>query len=690
MVKTVFSATSGQSFNNQGVRSLRAGLGLRTYGSPHGVLNMEVSLSEDKWLLTDAFGGITLNTEKLEDFISSGVSLVVSGGNLDLGSLSSSFTEQVASVSDSLVSSMNVLGNAIRVSMGNLSDVLTTRLSEHDSLPIAHQSLFAKKLTALDQMPDPSQYVGKPPVYYYGETTEQYTTGHVYAVVETAIDLVWQDITPEQAGVIGENQPFSTTVGGYTFIYDSEGFRITGSGAAVSIKDGEFTASGKEGARVALGIDGGILIGTTGHNIYLEADGGGDVCLNGMNIIANDQAVATQDWVGAWVKAWVKAQSYINSSTARDIADESISSGGFINADSARTITEEIISSAIPGVVEVVDWESTSAYIPVLSGGTCYTFLRPVSTVQIDYIPENTDGANVRWRFGGGSNLNYPLGTPELGTLPDMKDGSAYRLRADMGELSVSTVKRPLSSGVAGIWIYSSASLQYSGWYLESGELNAANVSGTVFQGGMAASTLISGGTMTIEEGGKIFAASVYAGRLYGRKGSIISAGVLSGGTCYIMDRANGADRQPVIINNFDVLEGQFILRGSNASGANIRISGGAHYLQNNARLTGLTIYGGTLTMALNTAAAPMDGYSIYLDDSNVEGGTVNASRYSILSNINISSGSLQVNSGAMASGVTVLSGGTLTVSSGGSAFGVTSNAGATVVSNAGAVIKYV
>ena len=58
-----------------------------------------------------------------------------------------------------------------------------------------------------------------------------------------------------------------------------------------------------------------------------------------------------------------------------------------------------VINRSNVTVTEIVDYDSTSAYIPVLSGATIYNFIRPISALTIDKIPYDLHEAVIICKF---------------------------------------------------------------------------------------------------------------------------------------------------------------------------------------------------------------------------------------------------------------------------------------------------
>lgn len=74
---------------------------------------------------------------------------------------------------------------------------------------------------------------------------------------------------------------------------------------------------------------------------------------------------------------------FITSSEAEVLIEDTLTSGGYATSD---YVDEAIASAGAQGAVDIVDSTSTSAYIPVLSGGYYYTYTQPISALRIDSV----------------------------------------------------------------------------------------------------------------------------------------------------------------------------------------------------------------------------------------------------------------------------------------------------------------
>lgn len=99
------------------------------------------------------------------------------------------------------------------------------------------------------------------------------------------------------SGAIIKNQPFSTTVGGYTITHNSNGVSIYGSGASVTLSGGAITASAYQGVNLTYdnedeGMVAHVAAGFGGVNVYYN-DTENETTLNvgGQGVTANGSAL---------------------------------------------------------------------------------------------------------------------------------------------------------------------------------------------------------------------------------------------------------------------------------------------------------------------------------------------------------------------------------------------------------------
>ena len=202
-----------------------------------------------------------------------------------------------------------------------------------------------------------------------------------------------------------------------------------------------------------------------------------------------------------------------------------------------------------------------------------------------------------------------------------------------------------------------------------------------------------SGGTLYLESGGSAVGGTVYAGGvLQALKGGTISGATVSG-YLHVMDfnlasETASANRPAAFANDVDLLAGQLFLRGSNASGANLRVSGGIFYLQNGGSASKVTVTGGTLSAYRNAGIHPDDTpTTIHLDDLTMTGGSTYLYNTVQATNATITGGSMTIRGTARVSGAT-LTGGSVTMSGGVLSGASLSNAGKVTVSNGGSALN--
>ena len=225
-----------------------------------------------------------------------------------------------------------------------------------------------------------------------------------------------------------------------------------------------------------------------------------------------------------------KLTEYPTSSGARQIASAVVASGGYVNSADARLIAEDVVSSAggqVRSTVEVLNWTSTSGYIPVLSGGTCYNFLQPISALRIDAVPRSLEDATILCHFSGGTNFLYP---PDLGEIGDVEVSSGfYRIAVNTKQLIAAPVSYTGSLGVA---YRSNGAVYSSAWVADAPALESGRVL-TVYNGGAARSVgLIASGAALTVSGGYVSGVAVGSGAdLNAVGGTILDATVAAGGS---------------------------------------------------------------------------------------------------------------------------------------------------------------
>ena len=202
-----------------------------------------------------------------------------------------------------------------------------------------------------------------------------------------------------------------------------------------------------------------------------------------------------------------------------------------------------------------------------------------------------------------------------------------------------------------------------------------------------------SGGTLYLESGGSAVGGTVYAGGvLQALKGGTISGATVSG-YLHVMDFNNAsetasANRPAAFANDVDLMAGQLFLRGSNASGANLRVSGGIFYLQNGGSASKVTVAGGTLSAYRNAGIHPDDTpTTIHLDDLTMTGGSTYLYNTVQATNATITGGSMNIRGSARVSGA-VVTGGSVTMSGGVLSGASLSNAGKVTVSSGGSALN--
>ena len=217
------------------------------------------------------------------------------------------------------------------------------------------------------------------------------------------------------------------------------------------------------------------------------------------------------------------------------------------------------------------------------------------------------------------------------------------------------------------------------GW--ASGATVAGGIAYAISSGQISGAT-VNAGVLYFWSGGIVSGATINAGTLRAYKGGIASKVTLNGGYMYFMDdntvaENNSHGRPAMIGTDIDIVAGSVFWRGSNASGVNVRISGGngTHYVQNGAHLSGVSVYGGILSFEINTGLNLKDEpYATYADDLLVAGGTVGARSACRVSGATFTGGAFTLYNGAVLNQGTLNAGGA--VSAWGSFTNLTMNGG--------------
>ena len=201
-----------------------------------------------------------------------------------------------------------------------------------------------------------------------------------------------------------------------------------------------------------------------------------------------------------------------------------------------------------------------------------------------------------------------------------------------------------------------------------------------------------SGGSLALESGGSATGAVIHeGGTLQALKGGTVSGATLSSGYLYIMDYNDASEtasvgRPAAFANNVDIEGGQMFLRGSNASGANLRLSNGILYMQNAAHASAVTVTGGALSAYYNNVD-PKDATTIHINDLTMAGGAADLYNYAQVDGATITAGTVTMQGTARLSGATV-TGGSVTMTGGVVSGATLSNTGKLFVSNGASALN--
>ena len=160
--------------------------------------------------------------------------------------------------------------------------------------------------------------------------------------------LLDTDPLPGASGAMVENQPFSTTVGGYTMTYTSAGgLVVSGGDVQLQVKSDGINISGNA-ASVTMDGDGAIRVENM-NGITLAAAGGADLVLSGYNVRLNP--------------------------------DDSVTING-------AAVARQLVTSTDAG---------TSGAISVLSGGTSYVYTSALYSLAVDSVAKSTEASYLHF-----------------------------------------------------------------------------------------------------------------------------------------------------------------------------------------------------------------------------------------------------------------------------------------------------
>lgn len=310
-------------------------------------------------------------------------------------------------------------------------------------------------------------------------------------------------------------------------------------------------------------------------NATIEVDSSGDVTLNSENI-------ATQPWVNSQLSSAVTS------------------------AQAAAIVSSAIAQIPPTTPTEILDWESTSATIPMLSGGVVYNFLRPVSALSITNIEQGTAEGAVLCRFSGGANFSYPTYAATAGATTALVDGAAYRFVGNMAQLIGAEMNYQFTSTAGGAWLIEPGGGS-SGWWL-SAPIVSSGCSMFVRNGGAVVEPIVVGASKA-----GTTALQVYPGakvRNLTVSGSPAAPGVRVYGDVYGYYQNVGFNKTYCggTIRSAAIASGEIHLNSAqdlsaSASLLNCTMVKGTVYNYNGGYLSGLNMYGGRLILSSGCTA---------------------------------------------------------------------------------------
>lgn len=319
-----------------------------------------------------------------------------------------------------------------RPTSSGAQQIADSKINAHNISDAAHAGLFARVIQTRSIMPDPLDYYDGSLICYIGETGHDaagnyHINGHIYQaqMVPNPDDPegpqipAWVDLTPGlPEGVMIENRPFSTTVGGYTVAVTSGGgLVVSGGGVQLQVSSGGILVSadnGNAGAEVgaflSMTSNGGVTI--SGYNI---AAGGGHeyaVTVHGDGIVASGADGESVRMSGGIVRAGVADgddhQAHVivtsggvslNASDATNDVNVSVIPGevnvtGNSGGDgvgvlvNSRPVLTDLVTSTSPLTIDV---------IPVLSGGTSYVYTSAMYGLEVASVVKTAEASYLHF-----------------------------------------------------------------------------------------------------------------------------------------------------------------------------------------------------------------------------------------------------------------------------------------------------
>ena len=325
------------------------------------------------------------------------------------------------------------------------------------------------------------------------------------------------------------------------------------------------------------------------------------------------------------------------------------------------------------------DSETTSASFEVLSGGTKYVYIRPLTALVIDSV-ESDCRAAFDFTAGSGFDLALPFGAKKSGDT--FVAGSSYIVTVDGEYVSATEYKQDTQIGV---WVMEGGAIVSSGMTMTDAVVSSGQ-SMYVYSRGAAIATTVDGGSAYVNSGGSARNLVLATGRVGNR--AVVVTPFIRGGEYY--NYSNGVTSNATITSGGNCYlqlpptePGGGMIHGVSMTGV------AKLFLQ----ASGCGVSGGECNGEGTIAASIIYAYNgAFADDITL----MSAAQLRISSGavghrtLIESNGQVFVYSGGVVVSTVVSSGGTLYVSSGASALDVTSSAGAVVTVAEGGYIEYV
>ena len=290
------------------------------------------------------------------------------------------------------------------------------------------------------------------------------------------------------------------------------------------------------------------------------------------------------------------------------------------------------------------------------------------------------------------------------GRLCIFNGGTALAIRENGGYVEIASGARVafVPNSFSGLTLLSNSATLHSG---TTANCTIVNRSGRIYisSGGVANSTIMSGGTMYVANGGVMSSTIMIGGQIHVSRGGTANATITSGGNVYVsggvlnsttisrgyINISSGGVANATIMNGGNVYVSGGVLNSTTMSGVIMHISGGI--------LSSTIMIGGQIHLSSGGTAnaTVMRGGNVYvsggvLNSITMSGVIMHISSCGVANSITmIGDGTMYVSCGGIVNSTTVYSSGDIYVSSGGTALAIKENGGYVEVAS-GAQVTFV